>query len=268
MVISRIIGGLGNQLFEYALGRRLALQLGTDFKIDVSAYSDYPWHAYSLRALQITATHASPQEIAGLTLVREPHLHFAPEILELPDGVYLRGYWTTEKYFLPVRDHLLSEFAVRTPLQGRDLDIAERIGRSESVSVHIRRTDYLPGTYDDQILEPLGLDYYERAVSALTDSVKGSEFFIFSDDHAWAREHLRFPYPMTFVDHNTASTNYEDLRLMSLCRHNIIANSTFSWWGAWLNPKPDKIVIGPAKWFTPRARNTDKDIVCESWVRV
>lgn len=268
MIVVRLIGGLGNQLFQYALGRTVALRHGTELKLDVWHFGEYKLHAYALSALQITAGIAYPPEMAGMPEVKEPYLHFVPEMLEVPDGTYLKGYWTTEKYFLPIRDHLLAEFQVRTPLQGRDLLVAERMRRTESVSLHIRRSDYVAGTYSDQILEPCPLDYYDRAVSALTRQVQNPEFFIFSDDPGWVREHLKLPYPMTMVDHNTAETNYEDLRLMSLCRHNIIANSTFSWWGAWLNRHAEKVVIGPSKWFTHRARNTDKDIVSDAWIRV
>jgi len=138
----------------------------------------------------------------------------------------------------------------------------------DSVSVHIRRSDYLPNTYKEQILESCSFDYYLDSAKRIVRDLKKPHFFIFADDILWVRDNFKLPYPVTFVDHNGADKNYEDMRLMSLCKHNIIANSTFSWWGAWLNKNPNKKVFAPQKWFTEKARSSPRDLVPELWSKV
>ena len=112
-------------------------------------------------------------------------------------------------------------------------------------------------------------DYYERAIEDISKRECDLKFFIFSDSHEWVRDNVKLEFPVVYVDHNTADTNYEDLRLMSLCNHNIIANSSFSWWGAWLNPNPQKMVFAPKQWFNNNVRNLDpKDIIPLLWTQV
>jgi hypothetical protein len=205
--------------------------------------------------------------VAKLKYVKEKHLHFDREILNLTDGIYLHGYWPSEKYFTSIADSIRSELTVKSPLTGRDKEIAEQITSCDSVSVHIRRADYLPNTYTEQLLETCSLEYYLCSVERIARNVNKPHFFVFTDDKEWACENFQLPYPITFVDHNGPDKNYEDMRLMSLCKHNIIANSTFSWWGAWLNKNPYKMVFAPNKWFTEKARSSSKDLIPDSWIR-
>lgn len=268
MIIIRLIGGLGNQCFQYAVGRHLAEIHNTELKIDLSEYETYKLHKYSLGHLNIKENFASSEEIASSHKVREKHLHFDPEILSLPDGVLLQGYWGTEKYFTGIADIIRREFAVKQELSGRDKEMARLIASSESVSVHIRRADYLQSVDPEQIVQSCGLGYYAAAVARIAGVVAKPHFFVFTDDKAWVLENFKLQYPFTLVDHNGPDKNYEDMRLMSLCRNNIITNSTFSWWAAWLNNYPGKIVIAPNKWFTEKARNSAKDVIPDSWVKV
>ncbi|MCR4338817.1 MAG: alpha-1,2-fucosyltransferase [Gemmatimonadaceae bacterium] len=268
MIAIRLIGGLGNQCFQYAVGRHLAEIHQTELKIDLTAYDEYKLHAYSLEPFRIRASVASPEDVAGLTEVKEKHLHFDADILRLPDGVYLRGYWPTELYFRDIDDVVRDELTVASPPTGRDKELADMMASQESVSVHIRRADYLPNTYAEQICETCDASYYDRCVSEVAKRFERPHFFVLSDDKEWMREHFKLPYALTFVDHNGPDRNYQDLRLMSLCKHNIIANSTFSWWGAWLNRNPEKVVFGPQKWFTDKARSSSKDVIPSSWVRI
>ena len=268
MIIVRLIGGLGNQCFQYAVGRHLSEIHNTEFKIDISEFETYKIHPYSLNCYNIIENFATSEDVAKLQYVKENHFNFDSEILHLPKMIYLHGYWTSEKYFVNISDIIRRELTVKSPLLGRDKEIAEQITSCESVSVHIRRMDYLPNTYTEQILEASSLDYYFYAIKSITPNVKKPHFFVFSDDIEWSRENFKLPYQITFVDHNGSDKNYEDMRLMSLCKHNIIANSTFSWWGAWLNNNSDKMVFAPKKWFTEKARNSSRDIIPDLWIKV
>ena len=267
MIVIRLIGGLGNQCFQYAVGRHLSEIHHTELKIDISEFEIYKLHAYSLNHYNIIENFASSEDMVELKQVREKHLHFDPEILHLPNGIYLHGYWGSEKYFASIAEIIRHDLTVKSSLSGKDKEMAEQITSCESVSVHIRRMDFLPNTYTDQMSECCSLDYYLCSVEHIALTVIKPHFFIFSDDNAWVRENFKLPYPVTLVDHNGPDKNYEDMRLMSLCKHNIIANSTFSWWGAWLNNNPDKIVFAPKKWFTEKARNSSRDIVPDLWIK-
>ena len=267
MIISKIIGGLGNQCFQYAAGRYLAEIHHAEFKIDISEFKNYIPHAFSLNHFNIVEKFATPEEIAVSRYVKERHFHFDPEILHLPDGVYLHGYWQSEKYFTRISEMIRQELSVKSPLSGRDAEIAEEIVSGESVSVHIRRGDYVAKEYTE-LFDPCNLEYYSASIKQLSRFVKRPHFFVFTDDKVWVRENFHLSYPITFVDHNGPDKNYEDMRLMSLCKHNIIANSSFSWWGAWLNKNPDKMVFAPKKWFNEIARNSSKDLIPDLWVKV
>lgn len=267
MVIARLIGGLGNQCFQYAVARHIAETTGGELLLDVSEFETYKLHAYSLGHFNVRQKFASADDVSNARLVKERHFHFDPEVLRLTGDVYLHGYWQSEKYFSSIGSIIREELSVKTPLEGDDREVAQLAGACDSVSVHIRRMDYVPNTYQEQLFEPCCREYYDAAVAHLGKSLRDPRFFVFTDDKAWAKENFKLPYPVTFVGHNGPEKNYEDMRLMSLCKHNIIANSSFSWWGAWLNRNPGKIVFAPKKWFTEKARSSPKDIVPEAWIR-
>ena len=140
------------------------------------------------------------------------------------------------------------------------------IADSNSVSIHIRRGDYVadPTMYTSH--GTCDIDYYNRCVESLTEKVKDTSFFVFSDDPQWSRDSLKLQYPAIFVDHNDMEHGYEDMRLMSQCKHNIIANSSFSWWGAWLNNNENKIVLAPEKWFAKKTYIIN-DMIPVQWVK-
>lgn len=263
MIIVRLIGGLGNQCFQYAIGRRLAGLRNTELKLDLSEFETYKLHAYSLGNLNITEKFATPEEVAAAKRVKEKHFHFDPGVFDLPDGTYLHGYWQSEKYFTAISDIIRGDLTVKPPLAGKNKEIADAAAACNSVSLHIRRADYVT----ESIFQPCSLDYYKAAVEHIAGAAPNPHFFAFTDDKAWVRENFKLDYPLTFVEHNGPDKNYEDLRLMSSCKHNIIANSTFSWWAAWLNKNPGKIIFAPKKWFTDKAHSDPKDIVPASWLR-
>lgn len=290
MIIVKLKGGLGNQLFQYALGRHLSEINNTELKIDISLFETYTLHKYSLKSFNIREIIASPDEIASLTyqntgtfertmkwllrkplnfaksFIREQYFHYNPEILRLPDEVYLDGYWQSEKYFTDISEIVRQEFKVKPSSEGKNLKLLEDISSCESVSLHIRRGSYLLPPYNT-VLVPCPLSYYQKCVDYFAHAIKTPHFYIFSDDPQWTRDNLKLSYPITFIDHNDADKDYEDLRLISHCKHNIIANSTFSWWGAWLNENPKKIVLSPVRWFKDPSLNT-KDLIPESWIKI
>lgn len=266
MIITKLVGGLGNQMYQYAVGRRLAWKHNTVLKLDISEFQRYKLHKYSLGAFNIQANFAGPEEIAGLTHVRERHFHFDPEVMNLDDNVYLDGYWQSWRYFADIADIIQREFTVKTAAAGRDRQLSEQIASTQSVSLHIRRGDYVSDSRTQQVHGSCDIDYYLGCVDELTKTVRNPHFFIFSDDPQWARENLKLNFPTTLVDHNGLEKNYEDLRLMSQCKHHIIANSTFSLWAALLNPKSDKMVFAPRQWFNASKNNT-KDVLPENWIK-
>lgn len=291
MVITRLIGGLGNQMFQYAAGRRLAHVLGTELKLDITEFDNYKFRTfrtYSLGNFNIREKFASLEEVAALTrptilerirakvlrkpprppqtYIREKHFHFDPEIMRLPDGVYLDGYWQSEKYFADIAEINRREFTVKVPQAGKNKELGEQINSRESVSLHVRRGDYASDPQTNKMHGCCGKDYYLCCVEHVTQLVKNPHFFIFSDDPEWTRDNLKLPYPMTLVEHNVGNKDYEDLRLMSQCKHHIIANSSFSWWGAWLNPRKDKMVLAPKQWFAKRKAST-QDLIPAQWLR-
>lgn len=269
MIIVRLIGGLGNQLFQYARARHLAEFNKTNLKLDLSEFQRYELHHYSLSHFNIIESIATEDDLRPMIEFKERHFHFDEEHKTIGDGLILKGYWQSEKYFIDISDIIKNEFQVKTAISARGTEISMLIKNSNSVSLHIRRGDYNPGSYNDQILDALSINYYIKAIKKLGDNEINLRFFVFSDDPEWAKSNLKIAYPVVYVDHNTAETNYEDLYLMSLCKHNIIANSSFSWWGAWLNNNPGKKVYAPKCWFNSNVRNIDeKDVIPEAWFKV
>jgi len=293
MVISHVVGGLGNQMFQYAVARELELARGLPMRLDVSSYDDYHLHhgfelkrvfccqpeiAVSDDVRKILGWRAAPgmrrilaspslSALRGKSFIVEPYFQYWPGIREVPDKVYLQGYWQSEKYFVDVTAVLRADFAFREKLSAINAEWAERISRCAAVSLHIRRGDYVSDSRTHAAHGVCSIDYYHAAVSHIADRVDSPVFFVFSDDIPWARANFDIDYPCHFIDHNRGTESYNDMRLMSLCRHHIIANSSFSWWGAWLNPDPDKIVIAPARWFLAVDRQLD-DLFPQGWVRL
>ena len=293
MIVVKLMGGLGNQMFQYAAGRRLSQVSGVPLKLaldwfDTPSAESTPRH-YSLHPYNIRedfATCRGPGRYASSTLrrlagfvprlfpfggvhLREKHYHFDPSILTPRRRVYLDGYWQSEKYFCDIRDIICSEFTVRETAQGRNLALLEQLSPNDftSVALHVRRGDYVADPAASRVHGACSSDYYADAVRLVAAQTTAPHFFIFSDDPEWVRSNLAIDHPCTIVDCNGDDAAHEDLRLMSMCRHHIIANSTFSWWGAWLCRHPEKLVIAPKRWFAGASHDT-RDVVPASWVRI
>ena len=282
------MGGLGNQMFQYALGRRLSITHHTDLKVDIQDLMDRSPKDYSFRELKLNEFNidlkiAGPEDrkkfyldgrtrparikgrllrsLSGHHIYYEPTNLFAPEILKAGKNAYMAGYWQTEKYFNEIRPALLADFQPKNPVNGTAEAVAVQIKSSESVSIHVRRGDYVHNKAAADFLGACSLKYYENAMEMITRTIKEPRFFIFSDDVAWVKENLHIDYPSHIMEN---FPDHVDMHLMSLCKHNIIANSSFSWWAAWLNPNQSKMVIYPRKWHKD-ATVDSSDMIPPGW---
>lgn len=289
MVITKLMGGLGNQLFQYAFGRSIALKNNCGLKFDLSYFESTSFRKYELHHFKIIAANpATVDEIEQLKqkhfsklntykrkllntksyFVHEKSLLFNPHYFALQKDAYVDGYWQSEKYFIDSSEQIRKEFQFKNPPSPANQELLSDINATNAISIHIRRTDYVDNG-DLNIHGVCSVDYYHQAIELMANKMPDAVFYFFSDDIAWVRQHLNIPYNNVFVDINDGDTAYEDLRLMLSCKHHIIANSSFSWWGAWLNPNPDKIVIAPKKWFAnPEMDKDAKTIVPDEWIRL
>jgi hypothetical protein len=291
MVIVKLIGGLGNQMFQYATGRRLAHRLGTQLKLDVSDFEIYKLRSYNLDIFDLVGEFATTAEVAwlkfgkasrikklwllikqgrsGPSYIQEKHFHLNPGVLTLHDNVYLDGYWQSEAYFKDIEDVIRNDFKLRAPPSEENSRLADRIDSVCPVSLHIRRGDYVSDPTTNRVHGTLDPDYYERSMDLIAAKITNPHFFIFSDDPGWGKMNLAMKHGRTvsIIDNNDEAHAHEDFRLMSRCKHHVIANSSFSWWAAWLNPYPEKIVIAPKKWFNDPSIDTS-DLIPESWLRI
>jgi hypothetical protein len=266
LVITKLIGGLGNQMFQYAMARRMAYLHNETLKLDITGFKEYRLRDYYLHQLNIEAEIATAAEIDCLKRrrIKEEFFHFDPWILRLRGGLYFEGYWQSEKYFKDIAKVIRSEFTVKIPLSGANLKLADRIKGCEAVAVHFRRGDYVTNPVTNQYHGICAPEYYRRAAREIANQVPDLHFFLFSDDPEWVAQSVYFEYPVTIVAVNRSDKPHEDLRLMSFCKYHIIANSTFSWWGAWLGTHPGKIVYAPKKWFD-KANLYIWDLIPEEW---
>jgi Glycosyl transferase family 11 len=283
MIIVKISGGLGNQMFQYALALKFYYQ-GIETKLDTLKYEYYQVHNnFELnRVFCKTLPIATKQEVANLGylkdnriirwLIKTPFkkksiyvengLGFHKEVLNKNKG-YIWGYWQNENYFIDIETRIREAFVFpeldTDPLKR----VAEKINKTNSVSIHIRRGDYLEHPLYKGICN---IDYYEKSIKYISNSLENLEFFIFSNDMEWVKKNLNYPN-VNFIDFNYGLDSYRDMQLMSMCKHNIIANSSFSWWGAWLNVNENKIVIGPRQW-TNKKNDGSEEIIPNGWIRI
>lgn len=284
MIVARIEGGLGNQLFQVAFGMQLAQRHGTVLVLDLSSYDDKPAHGYLLDRLHVAARRLRSDEMRrlprryrspvtgrsswlaldGLTRVREKPFGFAEKYLRVADDSYLVGYWQSERFFRDVVAQVREQFRVRGPLSQESQRLREKMLAGASLALHVRRGDYISNPQAAAIYRNLSLEYYRQNVLARLAERSAVEVYVFSNDIAWCRQHLALPCPVHFVQHTTSATAHEDLALMSAAESLVIANSTFSWWGAWLAERPDCRVIAPRHWFHPGTLD-DQYLACNGW---
>jgi hypothetical protein len=286
--------GLGNQLFQYAAGlyfaRKYEAQLEIIRESEERAVSFGHPRPFLLSKFRITANVrerngwdrlvcstaaykrplALPARLVSGTVLHKPHFNtdwiFVPDlpVTSMTRNIYIDGYFQAHQYAQTTEKQLRGELTLREAATGRNLEMQEQIHACESpVSLHVRRGDYTK-IYGGR--DALPVTYYQNAISAMAKHISDPTFFVFSDDIAFCRENLPIGPRYVFVDHNGQADAHEDLRLMSSCRHHIMANSSFSWWGAWLNPNPDKIVLAPSRWLDPTVPHTN--LLPPSWKRI
>ena len=283
MNIIWIDGGLGNQMFQYALALKQQ-QMGKTVKIDVTKYAEHHWHNdFELdQVFGLECPFADLEEIKKLgyrkanrwteflretpfvkkTIYNHEAYSFDAQVLDL-DGYYIEGYWQSEQYFSDIEETIRKTYVFPELKQDWQKELVQSMRKTHSVSVHIRRGDYLNYPNLNGICT---LDYYKNAMNYFRDRYqKNVCFYIFTNDFEWAKSHFK-DEDCCFVQGNTGKESYRDMQLMSLCEHNVIANSSFSWWGAWLNANKEKTVIAPEKWVNSEEDTTA--VVPENWMKM
>lgn len=284
MIIINLKGGTGNQLFQYALGRHLAIKNNTELKLDVAGLdraikTGDLYRPLKLNSFNHVATIATAEEIKKLKypygiiskgwrwfafkILRQTNIIFRPEVMNWSGDIYLDGYWQSPRYFNAIRDTLLQELTLAKPLVPEAEAIAAQMAQTNSVSLHVRRTDYL--AYQQRTFGICSKDYYAKAMAYVAEHVTNPTYFVFSDDIEWVKANLPIGANAVYLN-NPAISDVEELTLMSKCKHNIIANSSFSWWGAWLNQHAEKIVIAPSPWFD--SEPSDEKLIPDSWIQL
>jgi hypothetical protein len=304
MIVSRLFCGLGNQMFQYAAGLALAHGRNTVLKLDVSWFSEgnaaVAHERYGLDCFVLDAHFATEPELAwcrgyqrnvaesrfGRLLAKiglrryaellpmggnwhiQKQFHFYPEFFDLPDGTVIDGTFQSEKFFFPVAKVVRKHFGFRYKPCPEVAALAEQIEGGEAVAVHFRRGDLVASEKYKVSQAALGMNYYREAFAQISSKVRSPRFFIFSDDLDFARNCGVCPQECVFVDCVEDWNASEAIRLMALCKHFIIANSSFSWWGAWLSENEGKIVIRPEPWFSNMPENDTRDLCPWEWFAV
>jgi len=294
MIIVKLMGGLGNQMFQYAAARRLAvinrttLKMDLGFLLDRTPRENFVYRNYELNLFNIQEKIAGPDEVAlflgkqsgffqksitrlktGCMLgkpvnIHEPHFHFYPELLTAPKNAYLDGYWQSEKYFKDIEAIVRVEFTFRKNFDEKSQKLARRIQSVNSLCVHVRRCDFVANPTHGT----MSIQYYQDGLNLLVDKITSLQIFVFSDDIPWCIQNLVFEVPIFFVGDDYAGERFGDyLHLMTLCKYFIIPNSAFGWWAAWLCSFPEKVIIAPKQWFQDVQHDT-RDVIPDHWIRI
>lgn len=283
MIIVRVFGGLGNQIFQYAFYKCLEFN-NDDVYLDISDYNIHHHHnGFELdKVFKIKFNKATNKEIKKISFDKKSFLYrlirkiFKIELVKtseytemkdicdvkignIEQEVYFNGFWQDIKYVEFIENELRKELIFNEKLSGKNKDVIDKFIGRETVSIHIRRGDYLNNKSLGGICNN---EYYLNAIEYINKVIDRPVFFIFSDDIEWVKNNFKLKSECIYVDWNKEEESYKDMQLMSMCKHNIIANSTFSWWGAWLNMNRNKIVICPKKWFN----NKNSNLQVNDWI--
>lgn len=295
MIVVRLIGGLGNQLFQYALGRSLAIKRNDRLCLNLEALSpsftigtfpppttrDYGLDVFNIAAEIITLEQLQTERANVIWTLTESGCGFFPEVLgesQYHRNLGLIGWWQSEKYFLEHAETIRNDFQFKADYESPYArSLVEEIAQPNSVCIHVRRTDVLKAT---NLKGPMELEYYTRAIEAIRERVPDARAFVFSDDINWCKKELSLSIPTTFASSADPDQLHpaDDLYLMSLCKHFVIANSTYSWWAAWLGGYVGKVIVAPRRWYrnegspslssNPTSYLNSIDLVPQSWIRV
>jgi glycosyl transferase family 11 len=295
MVIVQLNGGLGNQMFQYATGKRLALTNQVPLKLDLTYllarnYEESRTNRdYALDIFNLQVNFASEEEISNFTVpryqnksyfwlkklltkernvIREKQFSFDKNILLAGKDCYLTGNWQSHKYFDDISKELREDFTIKNCFSQLSQEFEQKIKLSNSVCIHVRRGDFVSNSKINRCHGHCTLDYFNKGISLISNQVKNPHFFVFSDDIDWCKEHFNLDYPCTVVQiENTNKRFATDLKLMISCKHFIISNSTFACWAVWLNEQKKKLVIAPKNWFLKKKYNTE-DLIPNDWIKI
>jgi len=296
MIIVRLSGGMGNQMFQYAHGRALSLRHNVPLKLDTTFLDhrikmphflrpNFSFRNFDLDVFNIQAEIAKPSEITfwnrpflggKLMLIIDALLRkmaflpgwekkfsFDEKVLKLGPDTYLEGFWQSDKYFSNIAPTFKKDFTLKNPISETAKKIQDDIKNTNSICVHLRRA-HGGGDFHTKY----DMTYYESGIQYITKKKKIEKIYVFSDDIEWCKENIKFDVPTVFVDNDSAGVKGEGhLYLMSLCQNFVIPNSTFSWWAAWLSTNPDKIVVAPKNLFTKKNINNE-DLIPDSWIKI
>ena len=289
MIITKIQGGLGNQMFQYAFGRMLALRNNVPLKLDITMFKTYEFHLYTMDHLNIKGEYATQEEIDSFLKYRprkgklgkilnpifadtkkyyeEPAFTFDAKNMEIKAPVMVDGYWQSEKYFLEIEDRIRQEFTMREPLDEYSQGIAAKIkAAKDPVALHIRRGDFAYHPYMSKVMGICPPEYYDAAKDIIKERISEPTYFVFSDDPEWTKENMKTGFSTEYIGQGPEK-NYQDIELMRMCKHHILSNSTFGWWGAWLSEgNRTGINIAPTRWTN---KNFDtRDLIPDYWTKL
>lgn len=286
MIIVKVKGGLGNQLFQYALGRVLAIKNNDVLRLDIDFYRKKgrdTERKFLLNQFNIPELIATDQEVMRVKnslgvywgikswlskkVFKNHNVMYDAEILKLDGDLYLDGFWQSPRFFEAHRKILKSDLKLRRPLTNISaLEVQELIECNISVGVHVRRGDYVVNNTVKNKLGPCSIDYYKNAIQFIAKELKDPIYIVFSDDILWAMNNLKFPSDkVKFIGINLIS-DIDSFYLMSSCTHNIISNSSFSWWAAWIGEEENKMVVAPKPWFNKI--KYDEKLIPDNWILI
>jgi hypothetical protein len=292
-VIVRLMGGLGNQMFQYATGFSVAKRSGVPLLLDRTFLDSRPagmnWtaRAFELDVFRLPYTFADPLLVERMRRELDHRWYrpvqrrfpwifppkcfvqqgtaFAPAVFQRKAPLYLEGFWQNEGFFSQVADELRTAlFVPKEGISEKNAALLELIRSTRSACIHVRRGDYVANAEANRYHGTCSVNYYTSSAASLAEKQGVDRFFIFSDDPQWVKDNIHLPWPATYISHNHGRDAHWDLFLMKHCRHHILANSSFSWWGAWLDPAPGKVVIAPAQWFQGTGTPIS-DIIPPTW---
>ena len=266
VVAVKLMGGMGNQMFQYALGRAISIRNNIDYCVDIDFYNEESCHReYYLGMFQLSVLTCKESDCINTFKVIKDQWNFNKNILKIDHNIYLDGYWQSSKYFDIIEQELRKDFIFKDELRGNANILSQKILSSNSVCLNIRLTDYV----GHPILGVCDRDYYLRAIKRMREELINPVFYVFSDVIEWCEKNFKEHKNFIFVSHSFAHSNGksgfdEYFQLMTLCKNYIIPNSTFAWWAVWLNENK-KNVIAPKRWFVPDHMNSD-GLYCEDWI--
>jgi hypothetical protein len=279
-IIVKYNGGLGNQIFQWAAGTTLAKMLDTDLRFDMSFFKKRYARPYQMDIFENIELQPSNdirtglywslrkvknfKSFLGLNIYHEKMSCFDEDFKKIQDNIFVEGFFQSERYFDP--QLVLDLLKFKNPPQGLNHELSQAMQAENSVSLHVRRGDYVKKAHNKKVFNELTSEHFKKACEIIFEKVPNPRFYVFSDDPTWTKENIPMENAV-YISHNEGAHSWEDLRLMSLCKHNIIANSSFSWWGAYLNKNPEKVVIAPKVWFLDPAF-TNENICPPAWLRL